>query len=64
MLENMSTGSESHERERVIVALAADAVFLSKFVEHYKVQVSAPSDSDMGKSGDLSRMYDGVKDVA
>ena len=63
MLENMADGSESHGKERILLALAADAHFLSRYIAHYKVEVSALSDTDTGKSEDLNQMYDLVKDV-
>lgn len=61
MLNDMADGSESHERERVLQALAADSVFLARYVEFYKVGVTDEVDIETGK--EEAGMYTSMKDV-
>ena len=62
MFATHTTESEFYEKERILLALERDAVFLSSYVAYYKVGVAA-SDTDTAKSGNDNQMYNSTKDV-
>ena len=61
MLKDTADGSESHERQRILLALAADSLFLARYVEFYKVGGTDEVDimTGTGEAG----MYTSIKDV-